>query len=289
MKHVRIHGANTVALPIARALLARGIRVTLEGVEPSDIPGELANCLSDGRASPNETADMTLDAHDAPFEGAGPVASLRWPAAGDHYPCRFATPFGRRALVEMTPTAPPVLHAFAAALGMDIATVPDGKRAPGAVLSAAILQCLDDALLQGATVLEIDDALIAAGADIGFFEAMDIAGLAPIVSEAGDQQLTVTRQMLREGRLGRVTGVGWYRYPGRKGPIEDPITEDLARTEAWLAGRVQDPGTPQDVVRALRQTVQSETTALLRGGVTPGALAKILRLGLGLPASWIVM
>ena len=97
-------------------------------------------------------------------------------------------------------------------------------------------------LLYGAMPVEIDEALVAFGFGEGVFELQDRIGTdieyqmrkhlkSEGVWPTGYQSL-ISDRMVEEGRLGRQSVVGWYRYPGGKGKVEDPLIEDL------VAGRV---------------------------------------------------
>jgi 3-hydroxyacyl-CoA dehydrogenase len=190
-------------------------------------------------------------------------------------------------LIETADDPPAPLQSLADRLRWTI-SVSKARRLPiGARLFEAQLRQLDQALLEGANVADLDEALVAEGADIGFFEAMDAAGLDTMLARLREGTPAVTLQMIQEGRLGHATGVGWYRYPGGAGPVEDPITEDLARTEAWLA-RVQQSEVPANrVMSALRAALEALAETIMTEGHDRNCVAKIARLGLGVPQSWI--
>lgn len=118
------------------------------------------------------------------------------------------------------------------------------KRFAGAVLQECINALADWVLLLGAVPWEIDDALKSLGFAVGVFEAQDQAGLGPTHAKA---PLLIRDRMLREGRLGRSVGVGWYRYPGGGGAVIDPLMEDMIVEEARFAGIRQQPLGLRDV------------------------------------------
>jgi 3-hydroxyacyl-CoA dehydrogenase len=101
-------------------------------------------------------------------------------------------------------------------------------------------------LLHGAMPEELDDAMLAFGFEVGPLELQDRIGTdveyarrkaRKILGQWPEDYLTViSDRMVEEGRLGRQTVVGWYRYPGGKGKVEDPLIEDLVAEESHFAG-----------------------------------------------------
>ncbi len=90
---------------------------------------------------------------------------------------------------------------------------------------------------------------------------------------------------MAEGRLGRKVGVGWYRYPGGGGKVEDPLVEDMAIEEARFAGlpRVDlDAGTIRERVIAV---LRLEAVRMLEtGGLSAGEIDGIAQLAIGTPS-----
>jgi len=92
-----------------------------------------------------------------------------------------------------------------------------------------------------ATVIEIDDAMRAAGFPMGPFELMDLAGLDVNLAAARGvwdglgrpdhlRPSPIQERLVAEGRLGRKSGVGFYRYEG--GQRAEPAAEaDLAASD----------------------------------------------------------
>lgn len=109
----------------------------------------------------------------------------------------------------------------------------DATRFAGVALLEAVNALADDILLAGAVPWEVDEALEAIGFAQGLFLMQDREGLGPIRDDA---PLLVRDRMVREGRLGRAVGVGWYRYPGGGGAVIDPLMEDMIVEEARFAG-----------------------------------------------------
>ncbi len=112
-------------------------------------------------------------------------------------------------------------------------------------LTAALYKAAELLLLHGATPSEVDEAMVAGGMKMGVFEAQDLSGLdnAYHLRKNGLEEryphlfgLAISDRMVMDGKLGKKLNAGWYRYPGGKGKVEDPIVEDLVAEESWFAG-----------------------------------------------------
>jgi len=102
-------------------------------------------------------------------------------------------------------------------------------------------------LEEGASVSQIDRALVHFGMPVGPFAMQDIAGidvgarirqyLRSIGKERAEgPQSPVPDWLFEMGRYGQKTGAGWYRYEeGSRTPIPDPLIGELAQKAA--AGR----------------------------------------------------
>ena len=146
-----------------------------------------------------------------------------------------------------------------------------GERLSGRLLAKAV-----QLLLSGAVPNELDDALTVFGFVMGPLEAEDLVGLdkAYLARKASNTDrksrtylesgMMIPDRMVQEGRLGKIAGVGWYRYPGGKGKVEDPLLEDLIREEAHFAGITQQSCTPEDVVREILQVLHVEALAIVK-------------------------
>ena len=82
---------------------------------------------------------------------------------------------------------------------------------------------------------ELDEALTAWGYRMGPCEAQDLIGLEPVLMRVRTRPMPILPRMVAEGRMGKIGGVGYYRYPGGGGAVIDPLIEDLIREEAWFA------------------------------------------------------
>ena len=122
-----------------------------------------------------------------------------------------------------------------------------------------------------ATVIEIDDAMRAAGFPMGPFELMDLAGLDVNLAAARGvwdglgrpnhlRPSPTQERLVAEGRLGRKTGVGFYHYEGgqRAGPATD---DDLAASDA------EPRLTPAEIQSRILAAVDAEADRALADGV----------------------
>lgn len=82
---------------------------------------------------------------------------------------------------------------------------------------------------------ELDEALVAWGYDVGPCEAQDLLGLDAVLARNPARAVPILPRMVAEGRMGKIGGVGYYRYPGGGGAVIDPLIEDLILEEAWFA------------------------------------------------------
>ena len=99
----------------------------------------------------------------------------------------------------------------------------------------------DTMLMDGATPLEIDNAMVAFGYAMGPYEAQDLSGLD--IAHASRRRQDTTRdpsrryipiadRLVMQNRLGQKTGSGWYQYPEGGGKVIDPFVENIICNEA---------------------------------------------------------
>jgi len=105
-------------------------------------------------------------------------------------------------------------------------------------------EAADTILMDGSTPWDVDEAMVNFGYAMGPYEAQDLSGLdiayanrrrKDATRDPNRRYVPISDRMVDEGRLGKKVGVGWYRYPGGKGRVDDPLIEDLIREEAHFA------------------------------------------------------
>ena len=91
--------------------------------------------------------------------------------------------------------------------------------------------------------------------------------------------------MVDEGRLGKKVGVGWYRYPGGKGRVDDPLIEDLIREEAHFAKVTRTEITELQIQEQLVLAMINEAADILGEGIARSAaeIDLVSVLGYGFP------
>ncbi|MCB1385012.1 MAG: enoyl-CoA hydratase/isomerase family protein [Nitratireductor sp.] len=138
----------------------------------------------------------------------------------------------------------------------------------------------DMLLLDGATPWEVDEAMAAFGYAMGPYETQDLSGLD--IAYANRKRKAETRdparryiaiqdRMVEQGRLGRKTGVGWYRYPGGGGKVVDPLIEDLIREEAHFAKVARREFSAGEIRERLLAAMINEAAAILDEGIAAAA------------------
>ncbi|CAN7726644.1 3-hydroxyacyl-CoA dehydrogenase NAD-binding domain-containing protein [Variovorax sp. LjRoot84] len=151
-------------------------------------------------------------------------------------------------------------------------------------------------MMEGASPAEIDGAVEALGMAMGPCRMLDMAGIdvgAKTVIEYGkagglppdDSYRAVVRRMFELGRFGQKTGVGYYRYDGRK-PVTDPETARVAEELAKAHGiaRRSDIGA-QEIVERLLVPMINEGAKILEEGIAyrPGDIDMVWTSGYGFP------
>ena len=268
------------ALALARRLARAGHRVTVvaedehEAVRLRDhlrgLPGVTVSLGKGGGA------DWVIGAGDLPeapvrlrlgAAGAGPAVLFHDAAVEIDW---GGLPSGRMAEVTAGLTA----------AGFAVLAVPAGAKAfPGAVLLAQVRALSEALLLDGATPWEIDEAMLGLGHGIGLLAAEDRRGLT--IEPA--RPALIRDRMVREGRLGRAVGVGWYRYPGGGGAVVDPLLEDLIAEEAHFAGLDRRERSLAEVSAGLVAGLAGIRDGMVSAGVLsgPDAFAPLLAAVLG--------
>jgi 3-hydroxyacyl-CoA dehydrogenase len=199
-----------------------------------------------------------------------------------------------RRLVEITP-GPHALQStltvageVARDMGREPVLAPKDLPSIGTRLLRRFYGAAETLLLQGAIPHELDEALIAFGFDLGIFEAQDLIGLDVAYGDRRrtSQPAMIYDRMVAEGRLGKYSGVGWYRYPGGGGAVIDPLLEDLIREEARFAGISPRSFSAMEMQEILVQALVDEGRAMLADGTAMIAadIDTVSIHGLGFPA-----
>lgn len=129
----------------------------------------------------------------------------------------------------------------------------------GEALEDAFWLACDDLLMHHTNPWELDEALTGFGFAFGPCEAQDHVGLDRVLGRFDGRGSPILQRMVAEGRMGKIGGVGYYRYPGGGGAVIDPLIEDLILEEAWF-GKVKrteltDAELVARVIGALRDVV----------------------------------
>lgn len=298
---VVVCGADHAGL--AARLARAGCPVVLLEPDPHD-RARLADLLArpggaefvlTGEAGAVADADVVLAGGGAvpgPAAHGVPVLALDWGGAEDTALHLSALP-GRRPLLEvMGPDPGGLAAAIGRALGARTLGLPAGHVPPSQRLLAVLGAEIEALALTAATPEEIDSALAAAGFAPGPFEAQDLAGIdtclaarrAVFARHPGPPELPLVARAVAEGRLGRKVGVGWYRYPGGGGKVEDPLVEDMATEEARFAG-LPRAALDADAIRARVLAVLRAEAARIadEGGLSLSEIDEVAQLAIGSP------
>lgn len=155
-------------------------------------------------------------------------------------------------------------------------------------------EAADTVLMDGSTPWDIDEAMVAFGYPMGPYEAQDLSGLdiayanrkrqAP-TRDPNRRYIPIADRMVQEGRLGRKTSVGWYRYPGGGGAVVDPLIEDLVREEAHFAKVTRREYTHEEIRTRLVCAMINEASDILAEGIARSAadIDLVLVHGYGFP------
>ena len=114
----------------------------------------------------------------------------------------------------------------------------------------------EELLLHHTNPWELDEAMVAAGFAMGPCEAQDLVGLHRVLQRGPARSVPILPRMVAEGRMGKIGGVGYYRYPGGGGAVIDPLIEDLILEEAWFAKVTRRDLPAADLVTQMCRVVQ---------------------------------
>lgn len=136
-------------------------------------------------------------------------------------------------------------------------------------------------MLVGSNPWEIDEAMVDFGFTMGPYETQDICGLDQIQSRQQRQATTrtpnrhyglVSDRMVTEGRWGKKTSVGWYRYPGGGPKVIDPLVEDLVIEEARFAKIARCDFNNDAISQRLILAMINEAAKILAEGIAQSAI-----------------
>ncbi len=142
---------------------------------------------------------------------------------------------------------------------------------------AAYRRAAEYLLADGALPHQVDNAMRAFGMAMGPFEAQDQAGLQ--IADANRRRQDATRdpheryipvsdRLCAEGRFGRRSGAGWYRYkPDDKTPQRDPWVETLIAGYSAEAGIVRSALTPENIQMQLMTAMANEGARIVEEGI----------------------
>jgi 3-hydroxyacyl-CoA dehydrogenase len=131
---------------------------------------------------------------------------------------------------------------------------------------------------EGASVPDIDQALVDFGMPVGPFGMQDIAGidvgarirqyLASIgKTRAEGPQSELPDRLFDMGRYGQKTGAGWYRYePGSRTRIPDPLIDRLAEEAAQRRGVTRRAIAGDEIVARITTALANEGARILEEG-----------------------
>lgn len=131
-------------------------------------------------------------------------------------------------------------------------------------------------LEEGASVEEVDAAIVDFGVALGPLAVADLAGLDVVwrirqeykhLMPAGLRDTLVVDQLCEKGRFGQKTGAGWYRYAeGSRTPLPDPDVQRLIETSARQAGIPRRTIAADEIVERIIYALINEGAKILAEG-----------------------
>lgn len=302
-QRIAFWGSSLLALEMAAALSRAGTEALIIEPDPHDRE-RLSAILARAGAHVTLHADFPALPYDlicdagtlllrpfppAPLATLSPARSIPHALALDLHHLPGLPPLLEVGLPDEDADLSGLLSGLSQALSASLALRQGTGPSPGARLQNALWRAADDALLNGATLWEIDEDLETAGFAIGPYAAQDICGLewALILRNLLSPHCKnpITPRAYAEGRIGRALGWGWYRYPGGGGRVIDPLTEDMATEEARFSGITPTHRPMPEIRAALLAAIQSEAHALASEGVSAETIRLAASLALGCPAA----
>ncbi|MGX0978466.1 3-hydroxyacyl-CoA dehydrogenase [Roseovarius sp. MBR-51] len=145
-------------------------------------------------------------------------------------------------------------------------------------------------LLQGATPVQIDQAMREFGMAMGPFEAQDMSGLDIAYANSNRARQhqtfrTVADRLIEDHkRLGRKAGGGWYDYSEGKASVSE-LVENLIETVARETGAERQRVSDTDITNVLVGAMADEARSILDEGIakTPDDIDLVMIHGYGFP------
>lgn len=148
---------------------------------------------------------------------------------------------------------------------------------------------------EGASVQEVDAALVNFGMALGPMAVGDLAGLdvswrirqeIKHLIPPGTRQPLVSDLLCEQGRYGQKTGKGWYLYPeGSRAPVADPAVAELIESCAAKAGIQRRSISAEEIVQRTVFALINEGAKILEEGIAlrPVDIDIIYLYGYGFP------
>ena len=147
-------------------------------------------------------------------------------------------------------------------------------------------------MLEGIPPQRVDQVAYDWGMAMGPHAVMDLSGLDIFYKLNNEWQdrpddpvyCRMTSVLTEMGRLGQKTGVGTYRYEGRKA-VPDPEVMEIARREAAALGVEQIEVSDEEIIERLLYSMINEGARVLEEGIAirPGDIDVIFVNGYGMP------
>jgi 3-hydroxyacyl-CoA dehydrogenase len=170
----------------------------------------------------------------------------------------------------------------------------------GFVANRMLAYYMREALLlleEGASVSQIDNALVEFGMPVGPFGMQDIAGIdvgwrirqylkSQGMTRAEGPQSEVPDRLYEMGRYGQKTGAGWYKYEsGSRTRISDPVVDEIAATEAARRGITRRRVDDEEIIARIMTALANEGARILEEGYATraGDIDVIYCYGFGYP------
>ncbi len=230
----------------ARALKRHGLEVTFCADDPADTV-RLQDALRGSDPAVLQSGDP-LPANAIPLgavEGRiNTQIDLQWPSHSETIALFHQSHRGFTCIEQLGADPDGHLSTLAKELNCHVWKLPRNAVPVSTRISVSLTTCVEHLLLSGAVPSEIDDCLKRVGLSEGPIARQDRQGLDVCLKEYNSvaqqigrsENLPLLSRAIAEGRLGRKSGVGWFRYPGDLGAVVDPLVEDLAAEEARFQG-----------------------------------------------------